>query len=149
MKKLIVPIFILFFSLSIQAQDSGFGIGVMAGEPTGLSSKYWMSRATAADFGLAWSVQNYLHVHADILMHKFDLINVSKGELPVYIGLGARIMLSDPDLSIGVRVPVGLNYHFSSAPFDLFFEIVPILDLTPATEFDFNAAIGFRYFFDI
>jgi len=149
MKKLILPIFIALLSISAQAQDSGFGIGVMAGEPTGLSSKYWLSRATAADFGLAWSIDSYLHVHADIMMHKFDLINVSKGELPVYIGLGARILLTSPDLSLGVRVPVGLNYHFGSAPFDLFFEVVPIMNLTPATEFDFNAAIGFRYFFDI
>jgi hypothetical protein len=147
MKKLIILIFIAFLSLTIQAQDRGFGIGIMAGEPTGLSAKLWMSRATAADFGLAWSIDSYLHIHGDIVMHKFNLINVSQGELPVYIGLGARILFTDPDLSLGVRVPIGLDYHFRSAPFDLFFEIVPIMNLTPATEFDFNAAIGFRYFF--
>ncbi|MBL7112281.1 MAG: hypothetical protein ISS19_10120 [Bacteroidales bacterium] len=147
MKKLLLTFIVSLFALGIYAQDSGFGIGVMAGEPTGISAKLWMSRSTAADFGVAWSIDSYLHVHGDFVMHKFDLINVSKGELPVYIGLGARILFTDPDLSIGVRVPVGLDYHFSSAPFDLFFELVPIMNLTPATEFDFNAAIGFRYFF--
>lgn len=149
MKKGILPLFMLFVSLTINAQDRGFGIGIMAGEPTGISSKYWLSKTTAADAGLAWSIDSYLHIHADFLMHKYDLINVSKGELPVYIGLGARILLTEPDLSIGIRVPLGLDYQFSGAPFDLFFEVVPILNLTPATEFDFNAAIGFRYFFDI
>jgi len=139
MKKLLFTLVVSLFALGIYAQDSGFGIGVMVGEPTGISAKLWTSRTTAADFGVAWSIDSYLHLHGDFVMHKFDLINVSKGELPVYIGLGARIL--------GVRVPVGLDYHFSSGPFDLFLELVPIMNLTPATEFDFNAAIGFRYFF--
>ena len=89
MKKLIIPLFIVFLSLSVQAQDSGFGVGVMVGEPTGLSAKMWTSQTTAAQFGLAWSFDSYLHAHADFIMHKFDLINVSKGELPIYFGLGA------------------------------------------------------------
>jgi hypothetical protein len=30
---------------------------------------------------------------------------------------------------------------------DFFFELVPILDLAPSTDFGMNAAIGIRYFF--
>ncbi|MBP2681688.1 MAG: hypothetical protein H6Q78_1551, partial [Candidatus Krumholzibacteriota bacterium] len=45
------------------------------------------------------------------------------------------------------RVPVGLTYIFDGAPLDIFFEIVPILDLIPDTEFDANAAIGIRFYF--
>ena len=146
MKKLTLSIFIAFLALTIRAQDSGFGIGVILGEPTGLSAKYWLSRSTAADFGVAWSFHDYMHLHADILMHKFDLINVSKGELPVFLGLGCRLLLAD-DPAIGIRVPLGLDYHFSSAPFDLFLEVVPIMELAPETKFDLNAAIGLRYFF--
>jgi hypothetical protein len=146
MKKLFLALVVSSFALGIFAQDSGFGIGVMAGEPTGISAKLWTSQTTAAQFGVAWSIDSYLHLHGDMIMHKFDLINVSKGELPVYIGLGARVLFAD-DLDIGIRVPVGLDYHFDSAPFDLFLEVVPILILVPGTDFDFNAAIGFRYFF--
>ena len=147
MKKLLLSLTVSLFALGIFAQDSGFGIGVMLGEPTGLSAKMWTSRTTAAQFGAAWSFENYFHVHGDFIMHKYDLINVSKGELPVYFGLGARILFSDPDMKIGVRVPVGLDYHFAGGPFDLFFEVVPILNLVPSTDFDINGAIGFRYFF--
>ena len=85
MKKLLLTFIVSLFALGIYAQDSGFGIGVMAGEPTGISAKLWMSRSTAADFGVAWSIDSYLHVHGDFVMHKFDLINVSKGELPVAV----------------------------------------------------------------
>ena len=41
---------------------------------------------------------------------------------------------------------VGLSYMFADAPFDLFVEIVPILDLVPDTDFDLNAAIGVRWY---
>jgi hypothetical protein len=40
-----------------------------------------------------------------------------------------------------------LTYIFQSAPVDIFFEVVPILDLVPDTEFDLNAALGARFFF--
>jgi hypothetical protein len=32
-------------------------------------------------------------------------------------------------------------------PLDIFLEIVPILDLAPKVGFDFNGAIGIRYYF--
>ena len=40
----------------ITAQDHGFGLGIIFGEPTGLSAKLWTSKVNAFDFGLGWSV---------------------------------------------------------------------------------------------
>ena len=48
---------------------------------------------------------------------------------------------------MGIRIPIGLDYMFESAPVDIFGEIVPILDLVDKTELNFGAAIGVRYFF--
>jgi len=148
MKKLVLFIISGLFMLNVFAQDNGFGIGIIIGEPTGLTAKYWITDKTAVDGGLAWSLINEgaLHVHADFLIHSFNLIHVSKGQLPLYLGLGARIKLAS-DTRFGARIPLGINYHFGSAPLDVFFEVVPILDLIPATDFDINAAIGMRYFF--
>ncbi len=42
---------------------------------------------------------------------------------------------------------MGLAYVLQDAPIDFFFELVPLLDLIPDTDFAFNAAIGARYFF--
>ena len=108
------------------------------------------------DGAVAWSLgKNYtFHIHADYLLHKFNLIKVEKGSLPLYYGIGGRIKIRDDDRNvnndddvIGVRFPVGLDYIFEGAPFDLFVEIVPVLDLAPDTDLDFNGAIGFRYWF--
>ena len=42
---------------------------------------------------------------------------------------------------------VSLDYIFDGAPVDVFVQVVPILELAPATEFNVNAALGARFFF--
>jgi hypothetical protein len=37
----------------ITAQDHGFGMGIILGEPTGISAKLWTSRDNAFDFAAA------------------------------------------------------------------------------------------------
>lgn len=130
------------------ASQGAFGLGVIVGEPTGVSAKIWMSDRSAVDMGAAWSFSDEaaLHLHADFLLHNFDLISVEKGRLPIHFGIGGRVKFED-DSKIGIRIPVGLTYIFDGAPVDIFVEAVPIVDLAPDTEFDVNAAIGARFYF--
>jgi hypothetical protein len=125
-----------------------FGVGVIFGEPSGLSAKMWTTKTTAFDLGLAWSFSGdgNFHIHGDYLFHNFGVFDVSKGSLPVYIGLGARILFQD-DTKVGIRLPVGLEYYFEDWPLAVFGEIVPILDLAPDTKFDINGGIGLRFYF--
>ena len=150
MKKFI-PLFSIMFIFVIAprhsfAQSSGFGLGIIIGEPTGLSAKMWTSSSTAFDAGLAWSFGNKgnLHVHADYLWHNFDVF--SNKQLPLYYGLGGRVDLGD-DVGLGIRGVIGINYLFSDIPLDAFLELVPVFDVTPGTGFGFNGGIGLRYFF--
>ena len=140
------------------AQDRGFGLGIVAGEPTGVSLKSWQGRTTALDAALAWSFagNDFVQIHGDYLSHNFSLLKVEEGQLPFYYGIGGRLKLIDLDdnkndrndkTRIGVRLPLGLAYLFEKVTLDLFVEVVPVLDLVPETEFDLNAAIGVRYFF--
>lgn len=139
----------------VTAQDHGFGMGIILGEPTGLSAKAWTSGDNAFDFAAAWSFKNYhknhndgsLLLQADYVWHFFNAISVSKGKLPVYVGIGARVVLAD-DPSFGVRIPVGIDYLFSDAPIDVFLELVPILDLSPETDFGIGGGLGIRYWFN-
>ncbi len=129
-------------------QGKGFGLGFILGEPTGLSFKHWLSGTNAIDGGAAWSFgdKGYLHLHADYLFHKYDLVQVQKGRLPLYFGVGGRIGFAT-STRVGVRGVVGLNYQFHDAPLDAFLELAPILDLVPATRFTLNGGIGMRFFF--
>ena len=148
MKKLFFIVLVALFSAGLFAQGSGLGLGVVFGEPTGLSAKMWTSQNTAIDGAVAWSFAGagFLHLHADFLVHNYDLISVSKGKLPVYFGLGAFINLAS-QLGLGVRVPIGMVYQFQGAPLDVFAEIAPGLSLLPGTDFYFGGGIGVRYYF--
>lgn len=157
MKKIFfTALIVLIFSPALKAQGK-FGIGIIAGEPTGLSMKLWAWENSAFDFALAWSFadEDAVHIHGDYLVHNFSLIKVPEGRLPFYYGIGARIKLVDDnnknkdkdDTKLGARIPLGLAYIFASQPIDIFAEIVPILDFIPETRLALNAAIGARYFF--
>jgi hypothetical protein len=128
----------------------GFGIGIIVGEPTGLDGKMWLGETTALQAAAAWSTDanTSFHFHLDYIFHRFDLFDVESGRLPLYYGIGGRFRVRDKsDDDLGVRVPIGVSYMFANDPFDIFVEVVPILDLVPDTDFDLNAAIGFRWFF--
>jgi len=147
-KILILFTLILLLTGISNAQQSGFGLGLIVGEPTGLSGKYWISPWSAIDGAAAWSLgkNSRFQIHSDFLLHNYETISVIKGKLPIYYGLGARLIFA-PDNVFGIRGVVGLDYLFAGTPLDIFLEIVPILDLAPKVDFDFNAGIGIRYYF--
>ncbi len=139
---------LLMCTKNVLAQKSGIGIGIIIGEPTGVSGKKWVSSNAAFNAAAAWSFvgDGALHLHVDYVFHNFDLFAPDIKNLALYYGIGGRVKLSD-NSKFGMRIPVGLNYIVQDQPFDLFFELIPVLDLAPATDFSINGAIGFRFFF--
>lgn len=168
MKRLMLAALLTFSIVALGTAHAGpkkgLGIGIIIGEPTGLSLKKWISNDRAIDGGIAWSFSenDSMHLHADYLIHRFDLFASPdvKGRLPLYYGLGARIKLkegndekgrekkkNDDDVLMGIRVPFGISYLLTDTPIDLFAEIVPVLNVFPATDFDFNVSFGARFYF--
>lgn len=158
---------VLVIALSVPAvtdvrAEDGFGVGVILGEPTGISLKNWVSETRAIDAAAAWafSGEDSFQLHTDYLFHRFDIIktNPVEGKMPIYFGIGARVKFKDDDddnvnedddddVLAGIRFPIGLSYIFAKTPIDIFGEIVPILDVAPDSEFRLNAAVGIRYYF--
>ena len=147
-KVLLICTLLIILTGTSNAQQTGFGLGLIIGEPTGLSGKYWISPWTAIDGAFAWSIDKNsgVHLHSDYLWHDYRIISVIKGKLPIYYGVGARIVFATNN-NFGVRGVAGLNYIFDGTPLDIFLELVPILDIAPKVGFDFNGAIGIRYYF--
>ena len=152
----------LFFGVQgSAAQERGFGLGLILGEPTGLSAKYWTSSANAFDFGLGWSVGgdrigkyggtynggSRIHFHMDYLWHSFEAIHSSE-RFPLYYGIGGRFNSgAGYDASVAVRGVFGIAWLPHNTPIDVFLELVPSLQLTSSTGFSLDAGIGARYFF--
>ncbi len=137
----------LFCLISIHPLHADVGLGIIVGEPTGISFKY----DNFPVLGVAWSFENYFHVHVD-----FWLLNPLLSD-PVtwFLGVGAKAKFyfderrqqeEDSEFALGVRVPVGLQYIFETH-YELFLEVAPGIELFPATEFDIDFGIGFRYHF--
>jgi len=151
---------IVILAKPIIAQDHGFGIGIILGEPTGLSAKLWTSKENAFDFGLGLSVGgdrishkgNYsggsrIHFHMDYLWHSFNAIS-STERFPLYYGIGGRFNSGgNYDGSFGIRGVFGIAWFPHSTPIDIFFELVPVLQLTSSTGLGIDAGLGIRYFF--
>lgn len=145
---------LLFVSVSaVQAQPKGnegdTGLGIIIGDPTGVSFKAWVNSKHAFDLALAWTVErnDALHIHGSYLYHNNDFFNPNRGRMPLYYGIGGRVKANNDRTSVGVRIPFGFEYLFQGAPLGLFLEIAPILDLTPSTELDINSGIGVRFYF--
>jgi len=153
--KLVMAVLLLAAASANAAPQEDFGIGLIVGEPTGLSLKYWLDDERAIDAAAAesFSENDSFQLHGDYLIHDYDLFGAD--ELPFYCGLGARLKLKDDDGSgrnrrhdiFGIRIPLGITYIFEDAAVDLFFELVPVLDLSPEVELDIGAAAGIRFYF--
>jgi hypothetical protein len=159
-RKILIAFAVVCICIGIAAAShpQGLGLGLMGGNPSGLSLKVWTSRHVALDAGLGYSLWygQALSFHGDVLWHSRSLVQSADGYLPLYIGLGARVVMANapdyPDTRIGVRIPLGLEYVFSSVPIGLFLEVVPTFDLAgvPPSRglFGQQGSIGFRYYFN-
>jgi len=150
----------LTYSHPVSAQNKGFGIGFIVGEPTGLSAKLWTSPQNAFDFGLGWSfggdrISNFkgthngsrIHFHMDYLWHSFNAIQ-STERFPLYYGIGGRFNAGGGyDNSFGVRGVFGIAWLPHSTPLDVFLEVVPVLQLVRSTTFGLDAGLGMRFYF--
>jgi hypothetical protein len=147
----LVALFCALLATSVMAADERtFGLGVIAGEPTGITGKYMLNASHAIDGGAGWktSGDNEFHIYGDYLFHFHHLIAVKQGELPFYVGGGLRWVRRDKkDNKFGIRIPVGLEYLFGGNSLGAFAELVPVLNLKPDTDFDLEGGIGIRFYF--
>jgi hypothetical protein len=163
MKKLL---FLLLLPISsFAAQTGSLGLGGIVGEPTGGSAKYWISETSAIDaaIGLQFEHRNdhfcdnsdrrfdrcddhysRANLHADYLWH-FDPFQVNEGRLPLYVGLGARLLT--PYAEFGLRFPIGIEYLLKPIPLGIFAEVAPIFTIAPYTGGDVDGGVGVRYYF--
>lgn len=156
---LCLGLFAYFSFSSAQAQDRGFGLGVMLGEPSGISGKFWVSKRSAIDFGFGLSVGGdriayhgnndftRVHLHMDYLYHFFDVIKASL-EVPVYFGTGPRFNFAgDYGSSFGWRGVAGIAWLVQKLPIDIFVEAVPVFQVGHKTGLGIEGGVGVRYFF--
>ena len=124
-------------------------MGVILGNPTSFSIKYWTGELTAIDasIGYRYGSSNDLYLNTDFLFHLWS-VQKDEGLIKFYFGTGAGLGFIS-DLSLSIRAPFGAALFLDKHPVELFAEIVPTLQIIGVgnTRFRMEAYIGARWYF--
>lgn len=136
------------------------GVGLILGQPTGLSAIYKPSKSLGYDLALAWSFSDHhesAYLHANRLWIQNGGLRLDSLAMDFYYGAGVRLItydtgyrghgVDDPDYLLGVRAPIGISYQFKKPPIELFGELALILNLIDSTSVDIDGGIGIRIHF--
>jgi len=132
---------ILVLPISVFADQ---GIGIILGEPTGLSYK-----TGNLAIGLGWSFassDSRVDATADWWLINDHLIEMFDWYLGAGIKLGLNLNDNNDIFNIGFRVPIGVQW-WPVEQLELFLEIAPGILLFPSTDADVSAGLGLRYHF--
>jgi hypothetical protein len=161
-------------SATAYATDVGssrtFGLGFQVGDPTAIIGKVYVGGDNAIDFGVGFGGWGYgrcrdrqgrwyydcggygndLSLHGDFLWQ--DTLVRSQVKLDWHLGGGARIIFwdtwDDTYVALIGRMPIGLDLTFNRPDFlEVFFEIVPGIQIIPRPWFDIDFALGVRFYF--
>lgn len=167
MKKIILIVSIILLLIvecsyaAVPQAKYKYGLGIIIGEPTGISGKFWLNKKEAYDGGISWRFGDYFNIHADYLYHNYNVFDeaVIKGLLPLYYGFGGRVIFDnehryrkhyedkDYDIIFGARAIAGLEYLVPEAPLDIFLELAPVINLIPEIDLDITGGLGIRFLF--
>jgi len=143
----------LFLSSALTSTpSSGISIGIVIGDPTGLSLKFWgigQNSALQVNIGGGGFVAPAdLSVSGSLLFHA-----LLTRETPIngYLGVGALAGINQgrhgDGAVFGILVPLGLEFILSEVPLDIFMEVPPVIGFTtkgkPLANLTFG--IGLRY----
>jgi len=138
-------------------EKGAFGIGIILGEPTGVTAKLYVKddQAIQGAIGSAF-IGGGLQLHGDYVFHPYILQTRPSFVLPLYVGPGLRMIdytngRDDSSFAIGVRGVVGLLFDFKDVPLDAFVEAAAVLEYEfkdgRGSALRLNAGAGVRYYF--
>jgi len=149
MKRIILLLYAAFLAINAFPQKGDFGMGIILGNPTAFSVKWWTGNKSAIDASLGYHYGNMDHPHLNTDLHLYLWSFQKEADLiKVYLGPGAGMGFIS-DLSITARAPVGAALYLTALPLELFAELVPLLQIIgpDGTRFKIDGYIGARWYF--
>jgi hypothetical protein len=138
------------------AEKGTLGVGIILGEPTGISARLYLKddQAIQAAIGASF-VANGIQGDADYVFHPVILQDRDTLVIPLYVGPGIRMIdysggsNGSSHFAVGVRAVGGMLFDFKSVPLDAFIEIAGVLeyDFKDGVGLGLNLGAGVRYYF--
>lgn len=165
MRKVIIFLMTVFIVLSAEVKAQGsrgdFGFGIVLGEPTGGTVKYWFSGETALVASIGGSYFGAPRIGVDYLWH-FDAFESQIIRLYAAPGLAlgfgrgngfwykekgdAFYYRSGSELGLGIRGVFGLNVIPRRAPLEFFLEVGALIGMAPDFGSAIDLGIGLRFY---
>ncbi|MDD8019103.1 MAG: hypothetical protein PHP42_12065 [Bacteroidota bacterium] len=164
MRKIFLLLSAVWLCSSLHAQTpqgKKFGLGIMLGDPTGLTAKIAVSRENEITLSAGTSYFGSLRLGIDYTW-RFDVFR--SPILHLYTGPGAVVGIGHSDgfiyksyngrfyfrpageSGLAVRGIVGLDFTLQHDPIEFFFEVGPLVGIIPAFGSSMDAAIGIRFY---
>jgi hypothetical protein len=165
MKNILFIILILIgtisnYSFAQSSESKNFGFGLVLGDPTGITFKYWTQRNNALVIDVGASYFGSPRIGVDYLWH-FDAFQSNIAKL--YAGFGGVIGIgqgkgfyytehhgfyyrTDNGLGLGARGVFGVNVIPRNSPIELFLEVGLLVGLSPSFGSAGDVGLGIRYY---
>ena len=153
---LLITCLITIGSSHSHAQGS-FGVGLILGEPTGISWKYKLNRRNAFDGAIGISPFDRMRLQVDYLWMSRpfnDQSFIFSYGVGMAVGFGERYVTGRrgvfgsfaSDAGFAARVPLSLTYDIPRSPVELGFEIAPLIIFGPNSGFGMDGGILIRFY---
>ena len=141
------------------SDNRNLGLGLMLGDPSGLTMKYWLRHTTALQFGLSYFFGNYMMLMGDYLWHFPNAFKTSGVTIVPYAGIGALVAVTTDgadreffgsnhasSAGLGVQIPLGVELRPLRVPLGIFAEFAPGLGLIPGMTGFVQGDLGIRIY---
>ena len=161
---LIAVFFVISTSMSYSFSPKGkdLGVGLIVGDHSGVTLKLWDSKDVAYNFHVGNSYFGDLTLGADYMQHYnafesnvFNLhlaagaiVGTGKGGNWFREGnKGSWYYREDGGIGIAARAMIGVNFVPKNSPFEITFQIGPVLGITPKFGgFGYESDLSFRFY---
>lgn len=146
----VITILLVGFTFSAKAQGYATGIGVRAGDASGITVKHFIGSTTAIDGIVSFSKDLKSFRLTGLYELHTNAFGVS--ELQWFYGAGAHIGVKNNEpssnLGLGIDGVLGLEWIIKEIPFCISMEVKPSLEIIDEIKLDpFSAALSIRYVF--
>ncbi len=132
------------------------GVGLMIGNPSGLSYKFWLDEKTALD-AAAGIDQQQVRCTCDILVAQLYVVQQDQRQshqrhhgqrrLSILHRCGSARFVQRQHRVRSSRFPLGLSFLPHNTTWEFFGELAPVVRFTPDTGMNFDFGVGARYYF--
>jgi hypothetical protein len=142
----------ILLSLPGLSKNRKYGLGVIIGEPTGISGNYRLNTQNNISAALAFNSDIYMH--GIYSFQKPNSFKVDQFKFGWYFGIGGQLQFkkdtsdnNEKKYFMGPRGVIGVNLPIERDEFDIFGETALFLSILPKTDVIISLSVGGRIYF--